>query len=438
MKLRSYLLLVLLAACAVVPAAAQTYYVGRVPSGTATNVASANGYTLVRVQSAGGQDLALFADYGLSARRLASPGVPTVKLEPNSQMRVPENPQARVNQSTVGILDSLGRTDLASYYGARVWAGYTSQKAGKIIQLDDVQRLFALGSGTVAVIDTGIDARHPALSGVAVSGYDFTRDVVGGSELADIDQSTVGILDRKSTTVFRNTAAQLNQSTVGILDQSTVGILDGSKLPAAFGHGTMVAGLIHYVAPNARIMPLKAFRADGTGDLFDILRAIYYAVDNGAKVINMSFSLDSPSDELQAAITYANSKRVICIASAGNLGQKIVVYPAGLAAVEGIGSTDLSDKRSSFSNYGTEPVSLAAPGENLITAYPGNNYAGVSGTSFSTAIVSGAAALIVQIDHNTNQAQADAALTKAHPLWGQDLGAGRLDLILACLYALFH
>ena len=70
--------------------------------------------------------------------------------------------------------------------------------------------------------------------------------------------------------------------------------MDVSRLPHAFGHGTMVAGLVHVVAPTASIMPLKAFSADGSSNLFDIERAIYYAVDHGAKVINMRFSMDAP------------------------------------------------------------------------------------------------------------------------------------------------
>ncbi len=67
--------------------------------------------------------------------------------------------------------------------------------------------------------------------------------------------------------------------------------LDPATLPPAFGHGTMVAGIIHRVAPEARLMPLRAFDGSGRGNLVDIVEAIYYAVDHGANVINMSFSL---------------------------------------------------------------------------------------------------------------------------------------------------
>jgi subtilisin family serine protease len=231
-------------------------------------------------------------------------------------------------------------------------------------------------------------------------------------------------------------SAYVNQSTVAILDQSTVAILDGLRSTApAFGHGTMVAGLVHLVAPNSRLMPLKAFSADGSGSLYDVIRAIYYAVDHGAKVINMSFSLDTSSEELQKAFAYANAHRVICVSSAGNSGKPVMVYPAGYKTVSGIGSTNKWDQRSAFSNYGNDLVSLAAPGENLITTYPSQGWAMVSGTSFSTALVAGAAALLVQFDDNTNQAQADNSLSQARPLPGMNLGAGRLDLFMAVIYA---
>ena len=83
-------------------------------------------------------------------------------------------------------------------------------------------------------------------------------------------------------------------------------------MPVAFGHGTMVAGLIHLVAPTARIMPLKAFRADGTSTLADILRAIYFAADNGARVINMSFSL-------REALRRADARDQLCDVARGDL-----------------------------------------------------------------------------------------------------------------------
>jgi len=151
-------------------------------------------------------------------------------------------------------------------------------------------QFFATGVGIVAVIDTGADPNHPVLKTSLVPGFDFTRNLPGiPSEFADLSQSTASILDQSTASILdQNTIIVLNQSTASILDQSTASILDRTQVPQVFGHGTMVAGIIHLVAPTAQIMPLKAFKADGTSNVFDILRAVYYAVDHGAKVINTS------------------------------------------------------------------------------------------------------------------------------------------------------
>src|SRR5262249_43775067 len=156
----------------------------------------------------------------------------------------------------------------------------------------------------------------------------------------------------------------------------------------ALGHGTMTAGIVHLVAPTARIMPLKAFRSDGTGQLSDVIDAIYWAVDHGADVISMSFDIAVSSPELTKAIKYATAKKVVLVASAGNDGQNVMVFPAGYDSVVGVGSTTNNDLRSTFSNYG-QVVTLAAPGEAILTTYPRDRYAFGWGTSFSAPMVSG-------------------------------------------------
>jgi hypothetical protein len=221
----------------------------------------------------------------------------------------------------------------------------------------------------------------------------------------------------------------VNQSTVAVVDQSTVAVVDTSQY-AAFGHGTMVAGVIHLVAPNAKIMPLKAFRADGTGYTSDILKAIYYASNRGAKVINMSFSRPTYSAELARALEYARLRGAIPVSSAGNDGLKVLRYPAALSTVIGIGSTSNTDVRSSFSNYGSSLVWAAAPGEGVVTTYPGKTYAATWGTSFSTPFASGAVALMVGLKGTASYTDTSWALSQAKPVAGE-LGYGRLDLYKA-------
>jgi subtilisin family serine protease len=244
--------------------------------------------------------------------------------------------------------------------------------------------------------------------------------------VAILDQSTVAILDQKNLPVV------LNQSTVAILDQSTVAILDTNQLPKAFGHGTMVSGLIHLVAPGAQIMPLRAFQSDGTANLSDVIRAIYYAVDHNARVINMSFSMSTNSPDLQQAVTYATSHGVVLIASAGNEGKELMVYPAAFRGVYGVGSTNKRDLRSPFSNFG-DSVRLAAPGEALVTTYPGNNYAAVWGTSFSTALASGAAVLFTSFRPSIRPGNLSDVFAQG-PHIGQDVGDSRLDLLPSMQY----
>lgn len=423
---------------AVGTAAGEQRYIIRTRAGAADKVAARHGLRILEQVEAGDSVLALVSDPGVRPSiRMAEaartePGF--AAFEADQSVVIPEAPPGiQLNQSTVAILDG---ESIVPYYGRNAWKGYINQPASSIIRLP-LAHLLATGSGVVAVIDTGVDPQHPVLANSLAWGYDFIDNRPGwASELVSLDQSTVAILDATVDSMEGKSAAQVNQSTVAILDQSTVALLDREGRPAAFGHGTMVAGLIHLVAPTSRIMPLRAFRSDGSGRLFDVLRAIYYAVDHGARVINMSFSLGAPSRELQEAIHYANSRRVICIASAGNSGSQVMVYPAGWADVGGVGSTNNSDRRSRFSNYGNDLVTLAAPGEGLITPYPGKNYAAASGTSFSTALVSGAVALLLEIDGRTNQAQAEAALSRAVPV--PLLGAGRIDLFQACVYAYLH
>ena len=324
--------------------------------------------------------------------------------------------------------------------GTMVWNSYAAQPAASIVEIQQAQSAFNVtGTGiVVADIDTGVDPNHPALQGVLLSGYDFTRNQAGGSELNDLKPSDFPTYPPPScSSTTCPSAVQVNQSSAAVLDQSSAAVLDNTSNPyAAFGHGTMVMGIIHLVAPTAQLLPLKAFHSDGTANLSDILRAIYYAGQNGANVINMSFDTTTASAELQKALDYVNQQGLICAASAGNDGTQETVYPAALQTdvmgVASVGSTPTTeDTRSSFSNYGTGIVWVAAPGEEIITTYPFSSYAAGWGTSFSAPFVSGGAALLRNLQTTLNEAQAAAAAAHAAPLSDATLGNGRLDLVPA-------
>ena len=337
--------------------------------------------------------------------------------------------------SLVGGLNTVttpppGLTDnaLVNLFGTKVWNGYANQPASAIVHVRDAQNMFdVVGKGIVADIDTGVDPGHPALINVLLPGYDFTRNQVGGSEMTDFASPPPPPCPNCQPAI-------VNQSSAAILDQSSAAILDGNLLYAAFGHGTMVMGVIHLVAPKAQLLPLKAFHSDGTGFLSDILRAIYYAVQNNASVINMSFDTATNSAELKNALDYANQLSVVCVASAGNDGTPAppnFVYPAALQIdVMGVASTSDLDTRSTFSNYGNPIVWLAAPGEAIITTYPFSTYAAGWGTSFSAPFVSGGVALMQSLRPDINESSAASALAHAQFV-GPDMGNGRLDLLAA-------
>jgi subtilisin family serine protease len=426
------------------PAAAAPFLLEITPGADISQVTANHGLALVKQVSDFGSTVFLVSTTdpvpsGLIAEVTADPAV--VQFEPDVHLAAYEIPPGASPVTNVAAIEgAIQNSSPVNYFGTMVRGGYAQQPSAFLINLPKVLPYLASRNvpGTVAVIDTGVDPSHPALQGVLVQGYDFTSGQPGiPSETAGLNQSTVAILDQSTVAILDKIYTMvLNQSTVAILDQSTVAILDANQIPSHFGHGTMVAGLIHLVAPTAPIMPLKAFNADGSARLSDIVAAIYYAVDHGAKVINMSFSTLTPSPTLTDAVQYAASKNVICVASAGNDGIPEVVYPAAYPGVIGVASTNAVDQRSLFSNYGPGSFSLAAPGEALITTYPGNNYAGVWGTSFSTALTSGAVAELTQFRPSLRVSTAIHALQQGPSVIIDDTDAddARLDVFASFMY----
>lgn len=357
-------------------------------------------------------------------------------FEANQEVEAPEiNPEAPVTPSPSAAQRALQQRSMVNFYGSQVLAGFAQQPAVSLVRLPTA-RPMATGSGIVAVIDTGVDPNHPLLAGHLTAGYDFTRNVAGASEMDDVDSTTLGVITQEAGAFLEQLGpAAVNEYVMAIVTQEAGAFLEGSRPPSGFGHGTMVAGLIRLTAPSARIMPLKAFSPYGTASLFNLIRAVYYAADNGAKVINMSFTLERTSDEFTRALNYAATRGAIGVAAAGNGGRQTVVYPAAYHNVLGVAATTLTNLRSGFSNYGSALVSLAAPGEDLVTIYPGGGYACVSGTSFSTPLVAGTLALFEQRRPGTTLVQAESALRRGRPATGE-LGAGQLDVTASLQFLL--
>ena len=340
---------------------------------------------------------------------------------------------AHVADASSSVPAALTDRTPISYYGTTVPHGYVYQPATALIGLSSVRTSFpnATGAGTVAVIDTGVDPRHPALQPVLLPGFDFTRNRTGADETADITLDQTPVVNGVTAAWVRGDGlGDVSQSTAAVVDQSTAAVVDGNPGLSDFGHGTMVAGLIHVVAPTARILPLKAFHSDGTGYTSDILRAVYFAIGSRANVLNMSFNLAAYSPELATAVHLGTLTGMISVAAAGNTGEQTLVYPAALPDVIGVASTDNSDQLSTFSNYGSQLVWVAAPGEGVVTTYPFSTYAAGWGTSFSTPLTSGLASILLSINGFCDQYTTSQSAAHAQPIT-PSAGHGRIDLLLA-------
>ncbi len=163
-------------------------------------------------------------------------------------------------------------------------------------------------------------------------------------------------------------------------------------------HGTHVSGIIaatgaaEGVAPKAKIMPIRIFGPDYAGDVA-VAKALVWAVDHGAEIINMSWGGPMYSLSLAEALNYALARNVILVAAAGNEGIKSISYPAGHPGVIAVAASNPYSKLTWFSNYGRY-VRLGAPGNLIYSTVPNNNYAFWDGTSMASPVVSGIAALL--------------------------------------------
>jgi len=237
------------------------------------------------------------------------------------------------------------------------------------------------GKIIVAVIDTGVDYTHPDL----INNIWMNEDEISNNNIDD-DQN--GYIDDTQGWDFHNN--------------------DNNPMDD-YGHGTQCSGIIAAEGDNnigiaglcwnVNIMPIKALAKNGYGDVVSITESIIYATDNGADVISMSLGSSISSILEEEAIDYAYSNGVIIVASAGNDNNYDKHYPAGYENVIAVSSVDNNYNKSYFSNKG-DWIDVAAPGENIISTYPGNYYLNISGTSASAPFVSGLSALILTRNSN--------------------------------------
>ncbi|MNH58572.1 Thermophilic serine proteinase precursor [compost metagenome] len=275
------------------------------------------------------------------------------------------------------------------------------------------------GSSTiVAIIDSGFALDHEDLK----QQWHQNPGEIGSTKASD--RCWIGTAQNKSSNNCDDDNNGYKDDVTGWNFVSTTNNPRAGQLNpsgAAVSHGTETAGLAGATSNNGlgiaslnwgtRLMPLQALSDDGTGYTSDVIAALYYAVDNGAQVVNMSLGGSQPDPAMQAAIDYAYDHNVVVVAAAGNCGtgQELgcdaakpgaMSYPALSNHVIAVGATDSNNGRASFSSYGPG-LDVVAPGSgsivspmwqlnNQTTSYAGSLY----GTSFATPFVTSLAALI--------------------------------------------
>ncbi len=191
---------------------------------------------------------------------------------------------------------------------------------------------------------------------------------------------------------------------------ANVNFTDSQTADDIHGHGTHIAGIIAATADdagitglayNSSLMNVKVAEDNGSVDPATVAKGIMWAVDNGANVVNISLTITKPSSTLENAVNYAWDKGAVIIAAAGNNFSSTPAYPAAYPNVIAVAATDKDDRLPRWSNRG-DWVSLAAPGVDIYSTLPGDDYGYRSGTSQAAALVSGEAALLFTIATDTN------------------------------------
>jgi thermitase len=221
---------------------------------------------------------------------------------------------------------------------------------------------YTSGNGVrIGVVDTGIDSAHPDLADGRV------RTDLGGNCLSSSGCTTGAALDDN-------------------------------------GHGTHVAGIAAAATNNAvgvaglafdsTLVPVKVLDASGNGPYASIANGIVWAVDHGARVVNLSLGGTASSQTLCDAVAAVLQRGAIVVAAAGNNGSSAPFYPAACPGSIGVAATTSADARASYSDTGSPNVFVSAPGDSIYSTYRGGGYATMSGTSMATPLVSALAALL--------------------------------------------
>jgi thermitase len=320
-----------------------------------------------------------------------------------SVLEVPE-------ESSEAILESLRRTGLFDFVERDQYAhtaaqvpndpGFVSQWHLTKIQSSEAWSV-TTGSPSVvvAVIDSGVHATHPDLASNLVPGWNFVKSNSDTSDLLGHGTAVAGVI------------------------------------AAASNNGIGVAG----VSWQSRMMPLLVVDENDLATYSNIAEAIQYAADMGIRLINISAGGGAQSSALQSAVDYAWNKGALIFASAMNNGASDPYYPAACNHVMAVSATDNNDHLASFSNYGSW-IAISAPGAGILTTTLGGGYAYWFGTSFSSPVVAGVAALSLAVNPSLTNAELVTILEKSAddigtPGYSASFGWGRVNAFNAVVAA---
>lgn len=206
----------------------------------------------------------------------------------------------------------------------------------------------------VGVVDTGVNMTHPDLAGNVKAGFDAISETEGVGDDNGHGTHVVGTI-------------------------------------AALDNGFGVVG----VAPEAHIYAVKSFDSKGKGIASDIIQGIAWCIDQGVRIINMSFGTVDSNKALELAISKAAEAGVLLVAASGNTGgRNTVLYPARDPHVVAVAASTEDDQIAAFSSSGPE-VDIAGPGADIYSTYTGQRYKTLSGTSMACPHVTGVAALVL-------------------------------------------
>src|SRR6476661_7393320 len=385
------------ALCLAAPLTSHTLFAPRAAPAAPAAAGAAGDWTpgrvLVKLRTAGAAS-AIEACYAL---RAADPTAPTLELDGAPTLDVPSTVAALRADPNVVYAEPdyamrLQTTPNDEKYADQEW-WLTAMQA---------QAAWDISTGNpdliVAILDTGVATNHPEFAGRVLGGHNF----VANNDDAYDDN----------------------------------------------GHGTHVAGIASAAGNNGigiagiswqpRILPVKVLNAEGQGSTYAFAQGIRWAVDAGARVINISAGADFSTETEHDAVRYARSKGVVIVAAAGNTPDGKPEYPAGYDEVIAVSASSRRDSVAGFSSYG-DYVDVAAPGINILSTWVDHHkpgYQSESGTSMASPVVAGAAALILARNPALTPVQVQLLLQQTaddigDPGFDPKSGWGRLNLFRA-------